>query len=296
MPFSILLHGYPKTDIPVSHVQGSALQGMFLHLMQEVDPAVSARLHNDDKYRPYTLSPLGVGETTPNLVHEGKTHPYPSQEGKFQGFRLPRENMLRHGTPCYLRMTLLDDALFLTFSRYFLDRAEPTVILGETEFVVTGVLNETHPLPGGDMPWTQYVSYADLINRASRSNRQLALRFLTPTSFQRGNVDFPLPDPRLVFRSYVKRFAEFDPFPFLSDFEEQVEFYTGIANLKHLETRIIKTKKVSLLGFTGRVTYELDHNAPSDLIFQMNLLAAYAFFCGTGRKTTMGMGQTVFVT
>jgi len=131
MPFSLLLHGYPKTDIPVAHVQGPALQGMFLHLMQAVDPAVSARLHTDDKYRPYTVSPLGIDRD-----HKG-----------FQGFRFPHAPMLRHGTPCYLRITLLDDALFPTFSRYFLDRAEPNLMLGETELVVTGVMNETHPSP-----------------------------------------------------------------------------------------------------------------------------------------------------
>jgi CRISPR-associated endoribonuclease Cas6 len=310
MPFSLLLQGYPKTDVPVSHVQGPALQGMFLHLMQAVDPAVSARLHNDDKYRPYTLSPLGVGEPTP----------IPSQEGNFQrglqGFWLPRESLLRNGTPCYLRITLLEDDLFPTFGRYFLDRAEPTFVLGETEFVVTGVLNEsTHPdpllggemqarrlrsqdthsspLPGGDIQWSQYLSYAELINRASQTNRRISLRFLTPTSFRRGKVDFPLPDPRLVFQSYRKRFEEFYAVAFLSDFEEQVEFHTGIANLKYLETGIIKTKNVSLLGFTGRVTYEIDRQALPDLVFQMNLLAEYAFFCGTGRKTTVGMGQTI---
>jgi hypothetical protein len=147
MPFSILLQGYPKTDIPVAHAQGPAVQGMFLHLMEEVDPAVSARLHNDDKYRPYTLSPLGIGGPTPHPSQEGKTHPYPSQEGNFQGFWLPRDSLLRSGTPCYLRLTLLEDLLFPTFSRYFLDRAEPTFVLGETEFVVTGVMNETHPCP-----------------------------------------------------------------------------------------------------------------------------------------------------
>jgi CRISPR-associated endoribonuclease Cas6 len=292
MPFSLLLQGYPTTDVPVAHVQGPALQGMFLHLMQAVDPAVSARLHNEDKYRPYTLSPLGIGEPTPG----------PSQEGNFQrglqGLWQTRASLLKRGTPCYLRITLLEDNLFPTFGRYFLDRAEPTFMLGETEFVVTGVLNEsTHPspLPEGEFQWSQYLSYADLINRASQTNRRISLRFLTPTSFRRGKVDFPLPDPRLVLQSYRKRFEEFYAVAFLPDFEEQVEFHTGIANLKYLETGIIKTKNVSLLGFTGRVTYEIDRNASPDLIFQMNLLAEYAFFCGTGRKTTVGMGQTILI-
>jgi len=314
MPFSVLLQGYPKSDIPVVQVQGPAVQGMFLHLIQEVDPEVSARLHDDDKYRPYTLSPLGEGEPTPN----------PSREGNFrrgfQGFRLPRERMLKNGTPCYLRITLLEDDLFPTLSRYFLDRAEPTFRLGDTEFVVTGVFQERGntpqtPLKGGMNPpltpprrgitppyppqggiqWSQYLSYADLINHAPQTNRRIVLRFLTPTSFRRGNMDFLLPDPRLVFRSYRKRFEEFYSVAFLADFEEQVEYHTGISNLKRLQTEIIKTKRIPLLGFTGRVTYEIDRKASPDLIFQMNLLAEYAFFCGTGRKTTMGMGQTVVV-
>ena len=104
--FSILVQGYPNDDVPVPHVQGPALQGMLLHLIRDVDPAVTERLHTDQKYRPYTLSPLGIGEPG--------TH--------FDGFRLPRQYDLQAGTPCYLRVTFLEDMLFPTFSRYFLDR------------------------------------------------------------------------------------------------------------------------------------------------------------------------------
>ncbi len=63
MPFSLLVQGYPKTDVPAVHVQGPALQGMFLHLLQDVDPVVVRRLHDNSKYRPYTLSPLGIEES-----------------------------------------------------------------------------------------------------------------------------------------------------------------------------------------------------------------------------------------
>ena len=65
----------------------------------------------------------------------------------------------------------------------------------------------------------------------------------------------------------------------------------SIANLKRLQNEKLPTKRIPLLGFTGRVTYEIDRKASPDLIFQMNLLAEYAFFCGTGRKTTMGWGR-----
>ena len=275
MPFSILMQGYPTDNAPVPHVQGATVQGMFLNLLEQVDPAVARRLHDDSKYRPYTLSPLGVGE--------------PSKD--FDGFRLPRQYELRAGTPCYLRICLLEDALFPTFSRYFLDRPEPEFRLGGSTFKVTNV---TVTQDGGS-PWSLYLPYEQLIERASRTQRKITLQFLTPTSFSRQKIDFPLPDPRLVFRSFRTRFEEFCEVDFPEDFDQQVEYNTGIANLQRLETAIIKTKRVKLIGFTGRVTYQIAKQAPPDLVFQMNLLTDYAFFCGTGKKTTVGMGQTVRV-
>ena len=146
MPFSILLQGYPTDNVPAPHVQGATVQGMFLHLLEEVDPAVARRLHDESKYRPYTLSPLGIGE--------------PSRQ--FDGFRLPRQYDLQAGTPCYLRVCLLEDGLFPPFSRYFLERPEPSFRLGGSEFTVTNV---TVTQDGGS-PWSLYLPYEQLIERA----------------------------------------------------------------------------------------------------------------------------------
>ena len=79
MPFSLLISGYPTSDLPAGQAQGPAVQGMFFNLLEAVDPSVVQRLHNDQKYRPYTLSPLGVGE--------------PGQD--FRGFRLPRRHLIQ---------------------------------------------------------------------------------------------------------------------------------------------------------------------------------------------------------
>ena len=233
MPFSLLLQGYPTTNILVAHVQGPVLQGVFLQLIREVDPAVNQRLHEDNRYCPYTLSPLGLANQTSRSRE--------TRFGKgFQGFRLPRHQLLQAETPCYLKITLLEDSLFPTFGRYFFERPKPTFRLGDTEFVVTGVMGEKGARPallaGESVEWTRYVSYEELINTASTTDRTITLHFLTPTSFRRGNVDFPLPDPRLVSGSYQKRFAEFAELPFLENFAEQVEYYTGIARLHHLNT------------------------------------------------------------
>ena len=275
MPFSIIINSYPKTDIPVAHMQGPVLQAMFLSLMQAVDPALSTRLHDEPGYRPFTLSPLGIYE----------------EVSRFQGFWLPRDKMLKSGTACYLRVTFLEDALFPIFSRYFQDKTEPTFVLGETEFVVTDVLSTSEE--GNE--WSCYVSYPELIDRAFQQRRKLKLRFLTPTSFSQGKIDLPLPLPHLVFQSYMKRFEKFYQVAFLPDFAEQVEYYVGISNMKQIKTAVIQTKRVRLIGFTGDVLFEIHSKAPPELIFQLNLLADFAFFCGTGKKTTSGMGQTVKV-
>ncbi len=284
MPFSIVMNGFPTESVPVTDVQGSALQGMFLHLVHDVDPDVSARLHGDNTYRPYTLSPLGIGE-------QGK---------QFRGFRLPRDRAIRSGTPCYVRVTLLDDALFPTFSHYFLTaRSNPTFRLGNADFSITSVLATSE----NDNEWSRYSSYQELIQRhterkhipAAPAHRRIKLHFLTPTCFSKGDIDLPLPLPRFVFQSYLRRFVEFSEYGFLPDFLELVDRYTGISSMKSLRTDTLKTKQVRLTGFTGEVSFEISRKAPPALISQMHLLADFAFFCGTGKKTTVGMGQTVQV-
>ena len=288
MPFSIVINGFPTKSLPVPQIQGPALQGMFLHLMEQVDPATSARLHDDNTYRPYTLSPLGIGE----------------QGRQFRGFQLPRERSVKSGTPCYLRVTFLDDALFPVFSRYFLSRPQPSLRLGSGEFAVTTVLASSE----NENEWSRYISYEQLIERFSpspdsshqgrgikkqESARRIKLHFVTPTSFRKSDIDLPLPLPRLVFQSYAKRFAEFCDYELLPDFVELVDRHVGISSMQQLRTDTLKTQRVTLTGFTGGVTFEISKKAPPELFAQLHLLAGFAFFCGTGKKTTVGMGQTV---
>ncbi len=179
--------------------------------------------------------------------------------------------------------------MFSTFSDYFLARVEPTFRLGCTEFAVTNVLAAADR----ENPWSRYTSYADLIEGARPDQRRIMLQFLTPASFRTGDVDLPLPLPRLVFQHYLKRFREFQEFAFLPDFFETVERCTSIARMEQVRTDTIKTKTMPLAGFIGRITFDISKKAPPELIAQLNLLADFAFFCGTGRKTTVGMGQTV---
>ena len=243
---------------------------MFLTLIQQEDRALAVRLHDEPGYRPFTLSPLGIyGEAR-----------------RFQGFWLPKDRLIKAGSVCYLRLTLLDDALFPILTRSF-ERQESRFFLGETKFI-------TAPLPGAGSEGVYYQSYPELIDRAIHSRRKLKLRFLTPTSFSQGKTDLPLPVPQLVFQSYMKRFETFYQVAFLPDFAAEINYYVGIANLQNIRTSVIKSKRVNLIGFIGDVVFTIHPKTPPELIFQLNLLAEFAFFCGTGKKTALGMGQTMF--
>lgn len=275
MPFSILIQCTPADDAPVAHVQGPNIQAMFLDRIQALEPSLMPRLHDEPGYRPFTLSPLGIS----------------GEKGYFQGFRLPRERLITKGTSCYLRMTLLDDALFPVVYRGFQDSASQTFVLGDTTFAITDVLttNDTGNI------WSFSYSYPELIDRALQYQRRknVQFRFLTPTSFRQGTLDLPLPLPRLIFKSYQQRFEAFYQVAFSPDFDQQIEQYVGIAKMRHLNSAVIHTKQIRSLGFTGEVTCIIHPKAPPELGFQVNLLTEYAVFCGTGKKTVLGMGQTL---
>ncbi|MBI3490961.1 MAG: CRISPR system precrRNA processing endoribonuclease RAMP protein Cas6 [Acidobacteria bacterium] len=46
-------------------------------------------------------------------------------------------------------------------------------------------------------------------------------------------------------------------------------------------------------GFIGTCEYSVGPRAPEDVSRALHLLADFAFFCGVGLKTTMGMGQVL---
>src|SRR5437763_14348606 len=74
----------PNKNTTISTWTGHLVHASVLTLVGQIDPSLSARLHNQPGYRPYTVSPLIGGA----IVGEGAA--------------------LRRGAPCHLRITLLD--------------------------------------------------------------------------------------------------------------------------------------------------------------------------------------------
>jgi CRISPR-associated endoribonuclease Cas6 len=138
-------------------------------------------------------------------------------------------------------------------------------------------------------------TYDRLLQLPAPNPPTLTLRFLTPTSFRRKGNHLPLPLPTNVFQSYLRRWNNFsqedvDQDIFLNWVDECVVL------LRHQihSTKVMAGKSGSVTGFTGSVQFGLTSKAQQDpdLVELWLALGQLAPYCGTGHKTTFGLGQT----
>ena len=123
----------------------------------------------------------------------------------------------------------------------------------------------------------------------------ISLSWISPTSFRRKGHHFPLPVPTNVFHSYLRRWNDFSGIPIDQDkFLEWVDNCVLIVRHKLESMKVAAGKKGSVTGFTGAIEFSLSEKAGErpefeQLFYALGRLAPY---CGTGHKTTFGLGQT----
>ncbi len=190
--------------------------------------------------------------------------------------------LLRYNGQPLLRFTVLDDALW------------PALERGIALTPAVTVLNRPLTLPAAG-PQVQQHSYVELAAQAGTETR-FTFRFLSPTSFRSREMHFPLPDPRLVFQSWLLRWNEF----------ARPELQLNVALLDIVEAHLaigrydLRTDMVDwggnkkIVGYVGTIQYNIlrAHQLGTEWLRSLNLLADYAPYCGTGHKTAQGMGQT----
>jgi len=137
-------------------------------------------------------------------------------------------------------------------------------------------------------------SYEFLLTGVQHTDR-IEVRFLSPTTFRASDLDCPLPEPGAVFQSWLSRWNDFAP-PHRRISTELLDIVrTNVAISSHrLWTEQHDLGRGRLVGFVGEVTFAITkaRQLNQALVWQLNALADYAEFCGTGRKTAHGMGQT----
>jgi CRISPR-associated endoribonuclease Cas6 len=180
-----------------------------------------------------------------------------------------------------LRVTLLEDDLWEPFQA------------GLTARPFAEFLDEKVPLSMAHVE-AQHQTYENLIAEASTSTG-IRLDFLTPTCFRAGGLDSPLPEPHTMVHSWLTRWSQYAP----PDIRINVALVdVARAHLAisgyNLHTAVKNLGYGKQIGFLGRVNLRVvkGKKIGREMLRQLNTLADYAEFCGTGWKTTQGMGQT----
>jgi len=241
---------------PAPHEYGRALHGIFYTWLRRGDPELANAVHGQDGPRPFTVSPL----------------------------RQPTPGADRYA----FRLTLLDDRDDLRapltegmrFTREVMVEQHPCVM----------VLTDERPYR---LTWKPR-RYVDLL-REARAETKLALRFTSPTTFRSRDMHYPLPDPVLVFTSYLTRWNAFAPpaWQINVNLLDVVAMHVAISR-HQVRTEAADFGRYKQIGFVGQVHYRVlqPHKLEEAVLQRLNALADFASFCGTGHHTAQGLGQT----
>lgn len=260
--YAALLKLKADGSAPISPTQGYHAYAMFLALIQQSSPGLAAELHRSESLKPFTVSPL---------------------QGKFE--RAGKDLRVFGGSEYSIRLTFLREDVFAHFMDATLNAANQPLRLESALFHIDHVV-----LHHQDSPLCHHQSYEGLFTE-SAPDRKVRLQFLSPTTFRSGgkrNVVFP--DPTLVFGGYLAKWEFFSPIKTNQNVTGLLERIM-VARYK-LNTHILHFDSYRETGFEGDCTFEVPEDFSHDALRLINTLADFAFYCGTGAKTTMGMGQS----
>jgi CRISPR-associated endoribonuclease Cas6 len=262
----LTLNAVEATAAPAE--MGRAVHAWFLDRVAGVDADLAQQLHDTPGRRPFTIS---------NVWGKGR-----ARQGQVE---------LDPERDCWARVTALTDEVEAALEQALPASGEHLELAGAT-FAVRAVATETE-----DHPWAGRMSYTDLVERYTlspgRHPRSVTLNFSSPTLFRSGGRDLPLPLPDLVFHGYLRKWNTFAPMALPDEARRYAEECVALSRYK-LRSHLVsfeRSGKGAHVGFTGRVRFRfLTGDAYwSRVIF---LLAGYAFWAGTGYRTTVGLGQT----
>lgn len=277
MPYAIVIHAFPQTNLPLAHAQGKILHGLFYELLQNASATKGDAVHGVEGLKPFS---------TALLLTE----------------RQRRAESLRAGEELKIRFTFLDDSLYPLLARYFLSTPDLSFDLVRTELTVSRILST----PQSGEEWAGFSSFAEIYANASDSEKHFSFHFATPTFFKRGggpaypDLLVPLPLPDLVFGSLLRNWNQFAPTSFVEAnlLKEICSHHVEIAHhrISSQLARLIfprddgTYRTTTFPGFVGSCSFRLVELHDQSIIQTLNALADFAFFSGVGAKTTMGCG------
>ena len=280
MPHSLILNLLPQSTIYPQFLTGRHYHALFLSLVSSVDRTLGDTLHESTADKAFTLSHLQVARryidrkyTDRKYINKGRSHVLQYQQ----------QQPISPGTPCWWRISLLDDTLFGKLTQLWLNiNPEQPWHLGSADLFITSIQGTQQSI----QPWANACSYSQLYDRASNIEKTINFVFATPTSFRQGSYDNGLPTRDLVFRSLLKRWNKYSGIEFAPEFIESI--YPSFFNIK---TEIASDSRSKFIGCVGEISYRIMGEVEAETIKKINALADFALYAGVGRKTPMGMGM-----
>lgn len=178
----------------------------------------------------------------------------------------------------WTRIALLKEPLYAKLSPRLFALEGQRIRLGKP-FRVRAVLQEGHP-------WAGLTTYPRLFGPPEGPD--LPLRFHSPTFFRRQGVHYPLPEPRLVLESLLRRLEGLTPLQAPPGVREAL---LERSTVRWFEGKTLRADaEVEAVGFVGRVVYHLPRATEEELTW-LWALGRWAFYAGVGAKTSLGFGR-----
>lgn len=257
------------TTTPPPHVvpfMGRAGHAVFLDLLKAVNAQLAEELHQGRALKPFTVSgivnPRARFETTPEICAGGV------YEFRITAYRADVAECVLNDVLPHLSPTLRFGSVYFETNTPIIDSA-------------------THP-------WAGTTTADALVNawyHAVRTvPREIKLQFASPTTYRHIHRNMLVPLPVGLFPGYLDAWnrnaaPRFDP-----NLTARVAGDVVISRYR-LETRNFANGEYHERGWLGECEYAILSEEPA-LARLLQLLADFTLYCGTGYKTTQGMGQT----
>lgn len=258
MPNSFVVEFTPLRPMRFDVMLGAHVHGLFFELVRRDDPQAASALHALPGKKPFTVSAVldDRGQWSTRLV-----------PGQSYG----------------IRITLLDDALGERLDRLFLSGRFDDLHLGDGGIAVRSVRHSTRNALCGRETYQGLASGQPL--------ESFRLQFVSPTALRVAGRNLPLPDPVGLFSGYLAKWNAFSPVPLRPDIAAAVAEGAVVISRHSIRTDVFPLPRAAQIGYVGDVVFRV---MDETIRPEISALARFAFYAGSGYKTTMGMGQTLF--
>jgi CRISPR-associated endoribonuclease Cas6 len=261
---SLVIEVEAKSHGKINGGTGGATHGFYYNHWRVVDKNIANNLHAEKETLPFSISPL---MNLPNAHKDNTIRIAPGYRAWFRVATLTKQ---------------LSDALITQWAAQLPNKVE-----------LAGIHWEVIRMPQ-QHSWTKQVSYQQLANTYlynKRPPKRWKLIFETPITFRRGeNGYLPFPLPIKLIDSWMRRWQAFSPFAISDNLKDRV--YNGLFLESYdMNSTTIHYKNGKYPSGEGHCTLQAKKMSIQERA-QVDLLANYAFFCGSGYKTTQGMGLT----